>query len=203
MNRHICAEELSAYLDGESDAPLRTAQHLAACPECAKRYEDLCELAGALQGVQAPSVSPEFSARVMERVAGTPMERPVWLVPLHWKRWTAVAAAACLVVMVAIYGLPGGQPDFDRGTDQAAVYLPYGLSEEDLVAFLEGNDSQNALTMSSDELITALAEDNWFEAVESSLDDSAHMDSLMSTSEEDAAVLDEVLSEYSREGNML
>lgn len=100
MSEHVL-EHLSAYLDGElSDAEReRFRAHLLACPECARRLEELAAVDGAFR--ELPEAAPPgyfetFPTRVRSRLAAAAVPtRPAWRLPV----W-ALAAAAGLVVAV-------------------------------------------------------------------------------------------------------
>ncbi|MBX7254714.1 MAG: hypothetical protein K1Y02_00035 [Candidatus Hydrogenedentes bacterium] len=65
MNNDFINEELSAYLDGESDDPASVGQVLRGDPEAAQRYAQFAALSEHLRSLPAPEVSPAFATRVL------------------------------------------------------------------------------------------------------------------------------------------
>ncbi|HVP37952.1 MAG TPA: zf-HC2 domain-containing protein [Candidatus Saccharimonadales bacterium] len=121
-----CAERLepwrlSAYLDGDLDATHRTAveHHLAGCPVCRARVDELQALVSGLKRLPAPEPPAFLWARVQ---AGLRQARPVrGRGPgFEWVRWlpAGMAAAAALAVVVwlgqerrpTLPGAPARQP---------------------------------------------------------------------------------------------
>ena len=100
-----CGAMLHGLLDGELDAAnaLKCEEHLAACPACAARYEELAAFSASVRGAnlayRAPLGLRQRIFALLDRVA-----RPSRWTAMAW-RWSlpAVAAlAACLVLIVWI-----------------------------------------------------------------------------------------------------
>lgn len=106
QDRHVIPE-LSAYLDGEARAPGRIAEHLAQCPACARRLEEMLRVRDALRALPAPAPRPGFDARVLAAVQSAPAPRrwPVLLAPAA--ALAAVAVVAALLFMQAPAPVPG------------------------------------------------------------------------------------------------
>lgn len=105
QDRHV-TEELSAYLDGEARAPGGIARHVAQCPACARRLEELRRLRETLAALPAPAPRPDFDVRVLAALEAAPAPRrwPVLLAP-------AAALAAMIIGMVFLYPrAPGPAP---------------------------------------------------------------------------------------------
>lgn len=91
-DRHVEAE-LSAYLDGEAKEPARIQRHLQTCPECARLHLEMLKLSARLRALPNPEASPDFSGRVLDRVAQAEPSR------LH--RWPVFALMAAGLVLTA------------------------------------------------------------------------------------------------------
>jgi hypothetical protein len=79
-------ETISAYLDGESDAPEKVARLIETDPEAARLFSELSRLSTGLKALPVPEVHPAFATRVMAHVredrqaAGTATSRRwVWM----------------------------------------------------------------------------------------------------------------------------
>ncbi|GMU91031.1 MAG: hypothetical protein AMXMBFR4_00890 [Candidatus Hydrogenedentota bacterium] len=97
MNRKRFDEELSAYLDGESDDPEAVARLLQKDADAARRYMEWSKLSAHLRALPPPQVHPAFATRVvaLARESSAPHRPPrlAWLYGL--------AAAALFAVIVA------------------------------------------------------------------------------------------------------
>lgn len=95
-------ERMSAALDGELTAEERRDldSHLAVCPECAELYHKLTDQTAALRELDC-QVPADLKARIMNSLPEqeTPARKGKLI---HWKHWAPVAAAACLVLVVAL-----------------------------------------------------------------------------------------------------
>jgi hypothetical protein len=114
VNRHLLPEEIDQLLDGEvgfGTAPLK--QHVRACAECRAELESARVLVNQLEQLPHFTLSPHFSAEVMERVhvfvpwhvaladsvrAFIPQQR-------RWRAaaWTGVGAVAALLLVAALW----------------------------------------------------------------------------------------------------
>lgn len=112
-------EDLSAWIDGELDAPRRAAveAHLASCRACTARVEELRAVDLALLALPAPAVGAELRERLARRLAADRVARgPVRLEPPRRARRRfapalalPVAAAAALALFLVLR--PEGPPE--------------------------------------------------------------------------------------------
>ena len=124
MNSHPHPAELSAYLDGDVEAPARgrIADHLEACPECREVVGELRGLTERLAAHPDPApprdLWPDLVARIRREGALPTADagrrarwwaRPVWLAP-------AAGLAALLVVVVGLRLLGPGAPSDSTGS---------------------------------------------------------------------------------------
>ena len=109
--RHLAEQELVDALDGTL-VEVRAA-HVASCPACAARVEDLRAIAARAAGVDVPEPPPFFwnqlSARVRAEVAEEAAARPR---VLSWPQWLrpAIASAGAAVLIVLVSPLAGVWP---------------------------------------------------------------------------------------------
>ena len=111
--------DLSAWIDGELDASRRAVVevHLASCPACTARMEELRAVDRALLALPAPPVGAELRERLARRLAaerGAP--GPVRLEPPRHDRRRFAPALALPVVAAAALALtlvlrPAGPPE--------------------------------------------------------------------------------------------
>lgn len=100
-----CERNLSPALASEVE------RHLAVCPDCARTVDAQRQVWAALDGWDAPQVSPGFNARLYGRI-GQDEAKPWWQGLLSDSRaWTwrpaMPLAAACLAVLaVALFRAP-------------------------------------------------------------------------------------------------
>jgi anti-sigma factor RsiW len=145
-----CAEDLSAYLDDELDAP-RFAEvhaHLASCADCRARLDALRRVDAELAALPAPTASADLRHRLAVRLdaeAAPPRRvRP----PRRRHRWTigagiASAAAAALVLYLAVGRgprlLPVAAMDLDTApAEEIAIALELDTIEDlEVIANLE------------------------------------------------------------------
>lgn len=199
MSRHISIEELSAYLDGEADDPLGVAQHITECPECAERYHGLRALSECLQEVPEREVRPEFLGQVMARLNGVPIDRNLRYAAPRWRVATLTALAATLLITLGLQIFRSPEPGM-RGPTTSAIPSAAVVSdqEERLAAVLTGVVDEKAV--SSEELLAALAEEDWFAVAEPDFEDHAAIDAAaVAATDEDSMILEEILYEYSKE----
>ena len=105
MNCSDYIELMSAALDGECTAAERREldSHLAVCPECAELFGILSANAKAARELDC-EVPADLKARILSSLPA--QEQPVKQGKvIRWKRWAPMAAAACLVLVIAL--LPG------------------------------------------------------------------------------------------------
>jgi hypothetical protein len=134
---HLRDVEFVDFVDGT--LPASRVQHVADCPSCRARAEELSAALTAAAGDDVPEPTSvfweQFSARVQQAVRNEPV-RPgsVWqLLQPAGVRWTALAAAAVLIVAVGLWrppsvtvppapetqpaAVPGSQPDVTAADD--------------------------------------------------------------------------------------
>lgn len=124
MTLHISADELLLTLDREASPHRlgRVRRHLAECPECRARMEDMdrrLEETRRLHHAAAPILPPATAARAeLQRRLALPSPQPSR--PLA--AWASAAAAIGVVAWLGLQGLPAGASLFSHVED-AAVFL--------------------------------------------------------------------------------
>lgn len=105
-------ELLSRQLD-ESLSPQEEREleeHLAACPSCRKKQEELAQMKEALQNLEEVPAPADFTQRVMDQVLAESQEKPK-VIPLRRRPQVRalVGLAACALLCIGIYRvLPQG-----------------------------------------------------------------------------------------------
>jgi anti-sigma factor RsiW len=99
------APELSAWIDGELDAPAaaRVREHLAACAPCRRRHALLVAAGSAVRSLPEETVPAGFEDALRRRLAATRAGAGKWRRPAPA---LVAAAAIAAVVLVAVLGLP-------------------------------------------------------------------------------------------------
>lgn len=102
-DRQRMYEMLSAYLDGESDAPQEVERLLQTDAEAARLYAELSRMSTRLKALPEPDVHPAFATRVMahvREVREAEAATPVWrfVVPK-----LSVAAVAVALIGIAVW----------------------------------------------------------------------------------------------------
>ena len=90
-------EQISAYVDNML-APAELQQlrsHLAACPRCAQRLDELLGLRHALRGLPSPNLGFDLAANLESRIRRPVPQRPG---RAFWTRWGAPGLAVALSV---------------------------------------------------------------------------------------------------------
>ena len=143
--------ELLSYVEEELPAAGRreVAEHLVACRSCAEKVRLLERGRAALRA--APLLElPE--GRRQEIVSSLPGRRDRWrpLVPLRRGLLVAapVAAAAVLVAVFVVAGLPGGGGDADEQAGDAAAEATIEMAQEDAAGAEEGRTVPGELVRS-------------------------------------------------------
>lgn len=145
------ADDLSAYLDGDLDAPAAraVAEHLAACSHCRTVVDDLERLRAAARAwpthTATPSADlwPAIAARLSRADAGpsgamgTSSRAPV--TPIRWYRRRVSLGLAELAVAASVVAALGGAVLYQR---QAVPATPLGPSP--IVAQVEPFDAPDA-----------------------------------------------------------
>jgi len=114
MNCRSCADDLTAYLDGELPSGRREeiAAHLRACGSCGRELAEL-ELAAAFVGERVATLEPgpQLWNNLRARITALPAEPgPAWMIG-GWpaNRWLAALGglAAAAAVVAALWGYLG------------------------------------------------------------------------------------------------
>jgi anti-sigma factor RsiW len=92
---------LLASVEGTLDAEgrERLAAHVSACASCRRALTEQTVVKRALAEMPLPPVSPDFAARVRQRVSP-----PRWLELANWRAWTLrlVPVAAALIALLVV-----------------------------------------------------------------------------------------------------
>ena len=98
-------QQLSAYVDGELDEPLRAQieRHLFECAGCQKELDELRRTIKAVKELPRVAAPPDFSGQIMSQLSGTTPPPEAAARPVR-KLWTfkRLAAAAAIVLGVGI-----------------------------------------------------------------------------------------------------
>jgi hypothetical protein len=161
MKQEHILDELSAYLDGESDDAENIQRHLQHCPECARHCLELRKVSAALQGTPLPEVSPALSATILARTEKTASPR---ITPFFRPAvFAALAATALIVVGAALWLGPPQAPVLRaaQAPDEAALLEDLGRLVDDdteLTLFADFSESPIVEDESSiEEIFSALA----------------------------------------------
>ncbi len=106
-SRHVF-DELSTYIDGESNDSQRIARHLQSCSDCAQRHMELLRLSNHLRAMSPPEVNAAFTARVLAGLDANSQAKG-WHLPIAPRPILAVALAASLVILGVGAVFMGGQ----------------------------------------------------------------------------------------------
>jgi hypothetical protein len=134
MPEHLTREQISTLLERPEGVP-GGLEHIAACPECAREYEQMSRMRMALSGLpelEAPAgewdaIQDKLGLAALEQVRVTPLRRLVTSFPLQ--------AAAVLALFAA--GLMVGQrinPSTDVEGPVATASVSDGADPESLLA---------------------------------------------------------------------
>lgn len=215
-DRHIEIEELSAYLDGEIEDAARIAAHLDACPQCARRYEDLSAAVQRVRSLSTPHVDPRFVGRVIAELAES---REPAIVPFYRRFYMPLAAAAVVLLLAAVgftayrFGArtaPAVGPGQTavRGhaadpEDQLLAAIEYRLAEgttetpEEDFAYVPTAQVAAADPVTDEDIAADVAGAGWLDMLAMNVDDDADVDTLLDSM--DAAEREsfaELLEEY-------
>ena len=101
-------EQISAYIDGESDAPHEAARLIETDAEAARLYRELSRMSSSMQTLAAPDVHPAFATRIAAHVRehAAADAAPVWrfVLPKFLGGFAAVVAIAIAVWPFVRYG---------------------------------------------------------------------------------------------------
>lgn len=213
MAGHVSPEELSAYLDGEALNPSHINRHLQQCAQCAQHHVELAKLSSHLQALPSPDVTNDFTSRVLgavQQAKDRPM--PTWrkhaLVPL--------AAAATLLVLSMLYtafqdekAVPNPEmPIMTYAVPNDAQALVEELERRlanapdiDLTLDEAYLDDMVYLETSTDDMLLALANTEWFEAIAQGWEPGQDFDDvLIDLSQDETEALAAILTESTQEG---
>ncbi|HOJ32540.1 MAG TPA: hypothetical protein PKY35_10065 [Candidatus Hydrogenedentes bacterium] len=130
---------VSEYYDGKSRHPERVRELIQTDPEAAAYFQELQALSSQLRSLPSPSVSPDFSVRVMQNVAQLDMERvrPRW-------QWVGLpAAAAALLVIATVLFFEVYKQDTRSGSNTQSQFTaidPDVLSEVIVTRIAQGEE---------------------------------------------------------------
>jgi hypothetical protein len=213
MKKHPSEEELSAYVDGESSSEEQIRQHLQRCEECSRVYVAFCKLSSHIQALPTVQATEGFSVRVTSAASvETPKGSFV-------RRYAApLGVAATLIIAFVLMGnrqvdapqlddIGATEVQFTFSTldeDALLAQIEEGLSEEDNVAAFEESlllGGYDLYDSSSDEILLALAESEWFETSDELWVNVHAFDaSWFSLTEDESEAFTDLLSEYAEEG---
>lgn len=202
-------EELSAYLDGESENPDAMRLRIERDPDAARLAREWSGLSRDLGNLPAPKVHPAFSTRVMAHVrdsgrAGAFAGRFRWWAPIA----TASLAAAVIAVGWWAYAPPAVEAPVDRERALVRYVMERGdnaviddiaamIAQEPSVldeAFVEAEHEELLLSDSTDIWLDVLADAPISWESTDAVDVQDGLDSLLeSLSDEEAAALMEWL----------
>jgi hypothetical protein len=76
MIRHLSDEQIQSYLDKQPNQNIQMIEeHLSACPSCMKSVQEYRQLYTSLETDPFPSLSTDFTERVVSRVSGSEESR--------------------------------------------------------------------------------------------------------------------------------
>lgn len=192
MKEHCSIDELSAYVDGESELPGRVAEHLTHCSECTSRRLELAALSARLKALPGPDVNPAFVTRVLARAAETSQEPKVrWL--WTWPRMAMAAGMAAVVVVAGVFAIQSG-----RGASRDVYWGAHLASEDSEGALVSGDD------VSADELIAGLSDAEWFATLASVWEDDDELDTVIQSLNPDETLeFEKLLHAYAEENRTI
>jgi len=173
-------DELSAWLDGESEAPERVEAHLAACPECAQRQRELEAIRAGMQGLPKPRFDEAFAGRVTARLGRKAAPKRYWPAVSG----TLAAAAVLLIVAAVLFSfrepaiVESGGADVAAGTGMVGEILLGAELEPMDYGFPIPEDAPDA---GDDVLVMALANSEWFENAAAAWEEESDLDELVGT----------------------
>jgi anti-sigma-K factor RskA len=170
--------ELALGVLAEDEAPGIRA-HLESCESCRAEYEIMAEAARLLPyAVEEVEPAPSVKAGLMERIASEPRPLGARIVRPAWQRFTAIAAAAAVLVAVGglagamLFGVSDGDLEDENGRQGALVRaVAEGNARRDTfedgamranVVYAPGADSAFALLAGMPELPSGKAYQAWF-----------------------------------------
>jgi hypothetical protein len=107
--KHLSQDDLVLHYYGERSAGV--TQHIARCPECREKFEQLSSMLSAIALPEPPLRGEDYGAEVWSRIRPKLNERtttvPWWAVPY---RWAAVATVALLIAIAFVAGRYTNRP---------------------------------------------------------------------------------------------
>ena len=202
MNPHVI-DQLSAYLDGCAADPDKIAVHLENCAECAQRYRELLVLSAHLKTLPQPDVRPEFLTRVMANVREIDLtpHRPWWaqiLLPT-----TVVVGLTVMIIAFAWLSYLTTDPSSPNVVQRPTSVLP-SLPPPPAIARNGAVEELEEDEITPDDMLFALADEDWFRTLEDSLEDSSDFDSLLNSLDaQEVQALTELLQTYEMEDSWI
>jgi anti-sigma-K factor RskA len=130
------------------------ARHLRECLACAREIAELSETAGRLASAAVGVPPAGLRDRVLSEIARTrqlgPQGRPAPRDPVHWRRWTAAAVAAAVVIVgLVVGGVVQEQRvrDAQRASIQAAHVEAVIAAPDAVVHTVAGPDGTGRVTL--------------------------------------------------------
>lgn len=104
--RHLSEEDLILHHYGEARDAQMFAQHLAACPSCRSRMEDLKSMLALMAAAEIPERGASYGAEVWEKLRPRLPQRRIGFASflLHPSRWAIAGAMAVLVIGAFLLG---------------------------------------------------------------------------------------------------
>lgn len=121
MNCQEVEHDLSAYVDGELSAPVRSAvdEHLKTCPHCQKRVAELKQLAAGLAALPETQTPSEFLKAVRGKlVRGEEPSDLSWQEMLFHSLWFKLSLATVVLVVLLALSTDFLQPMWGRRVDK-------------------------------------------------------------------------------------
>lgn len=143
MHCEEALELISARMDGElaEEARRPLEEHLAHCAACRAAERDFLLLRDALEGAVELTPPKELKQTVMANLPSR--KKPKAILPLHWKRWGASAAAVVLVALAA-WSLPDHIAVPDAANEEEYAVESYSDAPADIPAPASAEESSAA-----------------------------------------------------------
>lgn len=150
-------EWMSAALDGELSAAEKAEldRHLAQCDSCRALFAELSAIHGACGGLDAAS-PPGLKEQILNGLP--PQEAPApkgsgKVISIHWKRWSAMAAAFVLISLAA-WRLPETISQPPRSAVEVEKDQPQEMDEATLQDYDAANESGVAILTTAGEAVS-------------------------------------------------
>jgi len=148
MNHEEVKEQLSAYLDGELDAPIAEAveRHLRECSECRDELRSLKRTVSMLRSLPRAKAPNDLLERVRVGISSPPAEVSRGERIFRWSRkFVPLLAAAGILLVLAV-----GYMKVERGRTISSVAVEQELPAKAItgVAIKEGKQARKAVTFS-------------------------------------------------------